>query len=72
MDIRKTDTAIVFIDPQHDVLSETGANWGAVGVSVTENGTIENMEKIFKAAKANPTRSSFRRIISIRPITAGR
>jgi nicotinamidase-related amidase len=53
MDIRKTDTAIVFIDPQNDVLSETGANWGAVGASVTENGTIENMEKIFKAAKAN-------------------
>ena len=53
MDIRKTDTAIVFIDPQNDVLSETGANWGAVGASVTENGTIENMEKIFRAAKAN-------------------
>jgi nicotinamidase-related amidase len=53
MDIRKTDTAIVFIDPQNDVLSETGANWGALGASVTENGTIENMEKIFKAAKAN-------------------
>jgi len=53
MDIRKTDTAIVFIDPQNDVLSETGANWGALGASVSENGTIENMEKIFKAAKAN-------------------
>ena len=53
MDIRKTDTAIVFIDPQNDVLSETGANWGALGASVSENGTIENMEKIFKVAKAN-------------------
>ena len=53
MDIRKTDTAIVFIDPQNDVLSETGANWGALGASVSEDGTIENMEKIFKAAKAN-------------------
>ena len=53
MDIRKTDTAIVFIDPQNDVLSETGANWSALGASVSENGTIENMEKIFKAAKAN-------------------
>jgi len=53
MDIRKSDTAIVFIDPQNDVLSETGANWGALGASVSENGTIENMEKIFKAAKAN-------------------
>ena len=53
MDIQKTDTAVVFIDPQNDVLSERGANWGAVGASVTENGTVENMERIFKAAKAN-------------------
>src|ERR1700752_1382136 len=53
MDIRNADTAVVFIDPQNDVLSEEGANWGAVGASVTENGTVENMERIFKAAKAN-------------------
>lgn len=46
-----TDTAVVFIDPQIDVLSEKGANWGAVGASVTENHTVENMERIFKAAK---------------------
>jgi nicotinamidase-related amidase len=52
MDIRKADTAVVFIDPQNDVLSEKGANWGAVGASVTENRTVENMERIFKAAKA--------------------
>ena len=52
MDISKNDTAIVFIDPQNDVLSETGVNWGAVGASVTENRTVENMERIFKAAKA--------------------
>ena len=51
MEIRKIDTAVVFIDPQNDVLSEKGANWGAVGASVTENKTIENMERIFKAAK---------------------
>jgi len=53
MNIQKTDTAVVFIDPQNDVLSEKGANWGVVGASVTENHTIENMERIFKAAKAN-------------------
>jgi len=53
MDIRKTDTAVVFIDPQNDVLSEKGANWGAVGASVTENNTVENMARIFEAAKAN-------------------
>jgi nicotinamidase-related amidase len=52
MDFRRTDTAIVFIDPQNDVLSEKGANWGAVGASVTENRTVENMGRIFKAAKA--------------------
>ena len=53
MDIQSSDTAVVFIDPQNDVLSEHGANWGAVGASVTENHTVENMERIFKAAKAN-------------------
>jgi len=53
MDIRVADTAVVFIDPQNDVLSEKGANWAAVGASVTENHTVENMERIFKAAKAN-------------------
>jgi nicotinamidase-related amidase len=53
MDIKGSDTAVVFIDPQNDVLSEKGANWGAVGASVTENRTVENMERIFKAAKAN-------------------
>jgi nicotinamidase-related amidase len=51
VDIQKTDTAVVFIDPQNDVLSEKGANWAAVGASVTANGTVENMERIFKAAK---------------------
>jgi nicotinamidase-related amidase len=53
MDIQASDTAVVFIDPQNDVLSEKGANWGAVGASVTENHTVENMERLFKAAKAN-------------------
>lgn len=45
------DTAIVFIDPQNEVLSERGLAWGLVGGSVTENKTIENMERIFQAAK---------------------
>jgi len=53
MDIRNSDTAVVFIDPQNDVLSETGVNLCSVGASITENGTVENMERIFKAAKAN-------------------
>ena len=53
MKIQKTDTVVVFIDPQNDVLSEKGSSWDAVGASVTENHTVENMERIFKAAKAN-------------------
>jgi nicotinamidase-related amidase len=53
MNIEKTHTAVVFIDPQNDVLSEKGANWTALGASITENRTVENMERIFKAAKAN-------------------
>lgn len=53
MDINQNDTAIVFIDPQNDVLSDKGLAWGAVGESVQENKTIENMERIFKAAKRN-------------------
>jgi nicotinamidase-related amidase len=53
MDISSSDTAVVFIDPQNDVLSPHGVNWGAVGASVTENGTVENMARIFKAAKAH-------------------
>ncbi|QET04945.1 cysteine hydrolase [Cupriavidus pauculus] len=51
MELSSSDTGVVFIDPQNDVLSEHGVNWGAVGASVRENGTIGNMEKIFKAAK---------------------
>jgi nicotinamidase-related amidase len=53
MDFQRSTTAVVFIDPQNDVLSEKGANWAAVGASVTENKTVENMERIFKAAKKN-------------------
>jgi hypothetical protein len=69
MDIQKTDTAVVFIDPQNDVLSEKGANWGAVGASVTENRTVENMERIFEAAAM---KYSSRPIISIQPTMVGR
>ena len=47
----RADTAVVFIDPQNDVLSNKGAAWAAVGGSVTENRTVENMERIFQAVK---------------------
>jgi nicotinamidase-related amidase len=52
MNCDPSNTAVVFIDPQNDVLSPSGKNWGAVGASVTENKTVENMLRIFKAAKS--------------------
>ena len=53
MNIHREDTAIVFIDPQNDVLSEKGSAWPLVRESLQENNTIENMERILKAAKAH-------------------
>jgi len=53
MNINQNNTAIVVIDPQNDVLSEKGVSWDLVGESVKDNKTIENIERIFKAAKQN-------------------
>jgi len=53
MNIDRKDTAVLVIDPQNDFLSEQGATWQLVGASVTENGTIENIERLFKTAKQN-------------------
>ena len=52
MNINERDTAVVFINPQNEVLSERGLAWPLVRESLHENQTIENMERIFKAAKA--------------------
>ncbi|CAN5633699.1 cysteine hydrolase [soil metagenome] len=52
MSLLRSDTAVVFIDPQNDVLSEHGLAWAAVRESLKENHTIDNMERIFKAAKS--------------------
>lgn len=46
------NTALVITDPQIDFLSEDGVTWGVVGNSVTEQGTVENLEKLLIAAKA--------------------
>lgn len=51
MQFHRSDTALVVIDPQNDVLSETGASWGLVGASVRANGTIENLARLVEAAK---------------------
>ena len=47
------NTALVITDPQNDFLSPEGVAWGVVGKSVTENHTVENIDALFKAAKAN-------------------
>jgi nicotinamidase-related amidase len=51
MEIDRRDTAVVFTDPQNEVLSEKGLAWPLVRESLAENHTIENMERIFAAAK---------------------
>ena len=46
-------TALVIPDPQNDFLSPEGVVWGVVGKNVTDNNTIENIDALFAAAKAN-------------------
>jgi nicotinamidase-related amidase len=53
MEFDNTDTAVVIIDPQNDVLSPAGKNWDSVGASVTENNTVQHLLDIFAAAKAS-------------------
>jgi nicotinamidase-related amidase len=53
MKIRREDTAIVLIDPQNEVLSEKGSAWPLVREAFKRTIPIENMEHIFKAAKAH-------------------
>ncbi|NIV94875.1 isochorismatase family protein [candidate division KSB1 bacterium] len=51
MQIDPANTALVISDPQNDFLSPDGVTWGVVGESVTENNTVENIERLLKAAK---------------------
>ena len=53
MAITQGNTALVITDPQNDFLSPKGVTWGVVGESVTRNNTVENIESLLKAAKAN-------------------
>jgi len=46
-------TALVITDPQNDFLSPEGVTWAMVGESVTQNNTVENIESLLKASKAN-------------------
>jgi len=53
MEIDPVRTAVLITDPQNDFLSPHGVTWGVVGASVTANNTVENIENLIKAAKAN-------------------
>lgn len=47
------NTAIVITDPQNDFLSPDGVTWGIISESVNANGTIKNLETLFKLGKEN-------------------
>jgi nicotinamidase-related amidase len=52
MQIETGRTALVVTDPQNDFLSPKGVTWGVVGKNVEANNTVENIETLFKVAKA--------------------
>jgi nicotinamidase-related amidase len=51
MELNLSRTALVVTDPQIDFLSPKGVTWALVGESVTEQNTVENIGRLFKAAK---------------------
>jgi nicotinamidase-related amidase len=53
VEIVKGRTALLITDPQNDFLSPDGVAWGVVGESVKANNTVENIDTLFKTAKAN-------------------
>jgi hypothetical protein len=52
MQIEEGRTALVVTDPQNDFLSPEGVTWGVVGKNVEANNTVENIDALFKTAKA--------------------
>ena len=46
-------TALLITDPQNDFLSPEGVTWGVVGKSVTDNNTVDNIDALLAAPKAN-------------------
>jgi len=44
-------TALLVTDPQNDFLSPEGVTWGVVGESIQANNTVENIDRLFAAAK---------------------
>ena len=49
LDLKRT--ALVVTDPQVDFLSPKGVTWGVVGKSVKEHNTVQNIGRLFAAAK---------------------
>jgi nicotinamidase-related amidase len=52
MALEKGRAALLVVDPQIDFLSPNGVAWGVVGKSVTEHNVVENLGRLFRAAKA--------------------
>ncbi len=52
MALEKGRAALLVVDPQIDFLSPDGVTWGVVGESVTEHNVVENLSRLFVAAKA--------------------
>jgi nicotinamidase-related amidase len=50
--LKPARAALVVIDPQIDFLSPKGVSWPFFGESITENGVVDNLLALFKAAKA--------------------
>jgi nicotinamidase-related amidase len=51
MELDLKRTALVVTDPQVDFLSPNGVTWGVVGASVTQHNTVDNIDRLFAAAK---------------------
>ncbi|MDU8942317.1 cysteine hydrolase family protein [Ovoidimarina sediminis] len=50
-EITEGNTALLVTDPQNDFLHPDGVAWGVVGANAEENGTVENIGRLFAAAK---------------------
>lgn len=48
----RSRAALLVVDPQNDFLSPNGVSWPFVGACITENGTVDNLLRLFKASKA--------------------
>ena len=71
MNIDKSDTAVVFIDPQNEVLSERGLAWPLVHESLTKTILSRIWNASSKLRRRMASKFSSRRTISIPPIKDG-